>query len=161
MKRAIKELQKHQDMMIKNTYPGYPYQDSVIVDLETNKAYNHFGYESTKDTILNEIYLKLLYMVIGHSKCNKPTWLQDRKIETMDYFCNPLFDSSELYIDNDLAARFYLAIQSALCYIHDNKIEKGYLWACIDCDCEWIECKVFKDYKEIKEYSKEYLVEEE
>ena len=161
MKQEIKLLQKAQKIMRDNMYPGYPYQDSIIIDLENNQAYDHYGRKRSKDKLLKEIYADLLYQVVGHTESTKRTFIQDRHISNIDHFTDSRFDIDELYIDSDLAARFYLAIQSALCEIYDNKITKGFMFACMDADCDYIEVKIFTELKEVNKFVKEYFEGEE
>lgn len=160
-KPEIAELRKHQIAMQNNTFPGYPYQDSIIIDCGANVAYDHDCHKRSINGLLKDIYSRLLYLTIGHTESTKSTWLQNRHISSVEHFTNSLFNPEEIYIDSTLAARFYLAIQSALCDIKDHDKNNAILWACIDENCDFIDCRVFTSLEEIKKYSDEYLAEEE
>lgn len=160
IKPEIKTLKVCRKVMLNNVCPGYPYQDSIIIDFGEGYGYDHSGHKMKKETLLNSLYAKLLYQIVGHTESQKGSRLYDKHISKIEHFTNSMFDIGELYIDSDLAARFYLAIQSALCDIHDNHKDNAILWACIDANCDYIDCKVFTSLDEIKAYQQDYFWED-
>lgn len=160
MKQEIKLLRKIQDKMIDMQYPGYPYQDSIIIDLETEMEYGHYSKGKKGKSTYNEFCRKLLYFILGHEKSTKGTWLNNRHIAPIQEFLDYNFDYESLYIDDYDCARLYFALHSALCECYDNK-EKPIIWACIDEDSEWIDCKIFRTLDEIKQYKDDYFWEED
>lgn len=157
----IEQLLIAQENARNQVYPGYPYQDSIIVDCDNKIAFNHFGYSASEETILYELYAKLLFKVLGDRKATKPTWLNDREIASKEDYCDYNFDSDRLYIDDELATRLYFAIQSAFCEIKDKAIKGAILFAFIDEDCEMIDCKIFTTEQQAKDYLNDSFTEEE
>lgn len=100
----IEQLLIAQENARNQAYPGYPYQDSIIVDCDNKIAFNHFGYSASEETILNELYARLLFKVLGDRKATKPTWLNDREIASKEDYCDKDIGNllkAFMFIDSD------------------------------------------------------------
>lgn len=158
MKPEIKELRKAQRVLHNLQYPGYPFQKSIIIDLEANEAWVDFcGKKQTLKQALLEISPSLLYGVIGCSKMVKGTWLIEQNLGSLDTILNADYD--DFYVDDILIAKFYCALMNLI--YTQKKNDRVYLFACVDEETDWVEAKCFTNMEEIKQYIKDYFTVKE
>ena len=157
MKEEIRILRKCQKVMEDLQYPGYPFQLSIVIDLEDYKAWVDYGKAQVLNRALIDICQPLLYKAVSCDLMTKRTWLQNQNLSTVEQILKAELD--QFSIDDYDAVRFYLALMSAI-YSH-NKNDKVFIFACIDEDTDWVEVKTFTNLAEIKQYYLDYFKREE
>lgn len=155
MKPEIRTLRKCQKVMRDMQWPGYPFQMTIIIDLKEKKAWVDYGKERTLDRALLEISQPLLYQAVGCTLMAKRTFLQDQRLSTAEKIIKADYD--DLYIDNEYAIKFYLALMSTIYNHKREEQEDTYIFGCVDCDADYIEVKEFKKLNEIQQFYKDYF----
>lgn len=158
MKQEIKELRKAQKCMWDNQYPGYPFQLTIVIDLEEKVAWVDWnGKKQPLEKALASIAPSLLYQCLDADNTSKRTFVVDQHLE--DYKKYLEYDDDQFYISQTNICRFYFALNSAI-YNH-KKTDKGFIFACIDDDAEYVDVQVFNDLQTIKNYVKDYFTQED
>lgn len=163
MKKEIKLLQKCQQFMLNNIYPGYSFQLSAIIDIESDKVYDDDEslYSSKTYTIeefLKNITVKLAYRGLGCSKMTKGSWIVEQDLGSHEDILKA--NDEEFYLDNMNAIKLYFALNSAIRTCQKNN-KKSIIFAAIDDELDFVDLKVFNNYEEIEGYYNKYFKEEE
>jgi len=157
MKKEIRLLRKAQKVMEDMQYPGYPFQLTIVIDLEDYKAWVDYGKAQDLNRALIDISQPLLYNAVNCDLMTKRNFLQDQNLSTVDEILKADYD--QFYIDSYNTVRFYLALMSAI-YSHKKK-DKAFIFACIDEDTEYVDVRCFDNLQEIEQYIKDYFTEQE
>ena len=157
MKPEIRTLRKCQKVMNDLQYPGYPFQLTIVIDIEDQKAWVDYGRAQNLEKALTGISRSLLYNAVGCTSMTKRTFLQDQDLSTVEKILNADYD--DFYIDDYDVVKFYLALNSAI-YRH-KKTDKVFIFACVDGDTEWVDVKTFTNLKEIEQYYNDYFTNKE
>ena len=158
MKQEVRLLRKAQKVLSDMQYPGYPYQLSIVIDLEAKCAWvDYEGQKQPLEKALREIAPSLLYQCLWADKTNKKTFIIDQHLE--DYKQYLKYDYEQFGIDNYDCCKFFFALNAAI-YNH-KKTDKGFIFACIDEDTEYVDVQVFNDLASIEKYIDEYFTEHE
>lgn len=155
MKPEIRALRKCQKFMRDMQWPGYPFQMTIVIDLKEKKAWVDYGKEQTLDQALLEISQPLLYQAVGCTLMTKRTFLQDQELSTAEKIIKADYD--DLYIDNEHAVKFYLALMSTIYNHKREEQEDTYIFGCVDRDTDYVEVKEFKNLDEIKKFYEDYF----
>lgn len=157
MKEEVKLLRKAQNVIWNNQYPGYPFELSVIIDLEDKCAWVDYNGEKTDlDSALKEINNMLIYQCLGANNTNKKSFLVDQHLE--DYQAYLKCNEDDFWFDNLNAVRFYFALNSAI--FNHKKNDKGFVFGVIDDDCDYVDVRVFDNKKDIQAYVDNYFGDE-
>ena len=74
MKEEIKLLRKAQKSLWDNMYPGYPFQLSIVIDLEEKSAWiDYCGRKTKLENALMLVSSKLMYVGAGAQNTSKQT----------------------------------------------------------------------------------------
>lgn len=157
MKEEVRVLRKCQKVMDELQYPGYPFQLTIVIDIEDQKAWVDYGRAQNLEKALTGISRSLLYNAVGCTSMTKRTFLQDQDLSTVEKILNADYD--DFYIDNYNAVRFYLALMSAI-FSHKKK-DKAFIFACIDEDTEYVDVRCFDNLQEIEQYYNDYFTNKE
>lgn len=157
MKPEIRTLRKCQKVMNDLQYPGYPFQLTIVIDIEDYKAWVDYGKAEDLNRALIDISQPLLYNAVNCTLMTKRTFLQDQDLSTVEKILNADYD--DFYIDNYNAVRFYLALMSAI-FSHKKK-DKAFIFACIDEDTEYVDVRCFDNLQEIEQYYNDYFTNKE
>lgn len=162
MKKEIKELRKIQKYSWNLMYPGYPFAECVVIDLNKvdENAYEPEGkiwlswYNKKPVRLskgLEQLESKILYQTLGFKGATKGSFIIDPHIDSYKKILKANYD--DFYIDNDYAAKFYMSLVSAIrTYMHKGAIIIGI----IDMDSDFVDVKVFhgkNKWKEINNYT--------
>lgn len=158
MKPEIKALRQAQKFMDDLQYPGYPFQLTVVIDLEEKVAWvNHHGRKQPLKRALAQIWASLLYQCLSADNTYKQSFLVDQHLEDYKKYLD--YDYDQFEIDHYECCKFYFALNSAI-YSH-KKTDTGFIFACVDEDTEWAEVQCFYNLQEIEQYIKDYFSREE
>lgn len=158
MKQEVRLLRKAQKVLNDMQYPGYPYQLSIVIDLEEKSAWvDYYGRKQPLEKALKEIAPSLLYQCLWADKTSKRTFIIDQHLE--DYKKYLEFDYDQFGIDSYDCCKFYFALNAAI-YNH-KKIDKGFIFACVDEDTEYVDVQVFNDVASIEKYVNDYFTVKE
>lgn len=157
MKREIRLLRKAQKVLNDLQYPGYPYQLSIVIDLEEKSAWvDYYGRKQPLNKALREIAPSLLYQCLWAERTSKQTFLIDQHLE--DYQKYLKYEYDQFGIDSYECCKFYFALNAAIC--NHKKTDKGFIFACVDEDTEYVDVQVFNDVASIEKYINEYFTEQ-
>ena len=157
MKREIRLLRKAQKVLNDLQYPGYPYQLSIVIDLEEKSAWvDYYGKKQPLNKALREIAPSLLYQCLWAERTSKQTFLIDQHLEDHQKYLKYEYD--QFGIDSYECCKFYFALNAAIC--NHKKTDKGFIFACIDEDTEYVDVQVFNDVASIEKYINEYFTEQ-
>ncbi len=158
MKKEIRTLRKAQRVLEALQYPGYPFQLSIIIDLEDKVAWvDSRGRKQPLEKALHDISENLLYRCITADSTSKRTFIIDQHLE--DYKKYLKYDYDQFYIDSVPCCQFYFALNAAI--YNDKKTDKGFIFACVDEDTDYVDVQRFSNLQEIEQYIKDYFTSEE
>ena len=158
MKNEIRLLRKAQKVLWENQYPGYPFQMSVIVDLEEQCAWvDYVSHKTNLNEAIAKIYGTLMYVSFGARNTDKRTFIIDQHLEDYKKYLD--YDEEDFYIDNVNAVRFYFALSSAI--YNRKKNDKRVVFAVIDDESDFVDVQVFDNIHDIEEYVKDFYEDED
>ena len=157
MKNEIKLLRKAQKVLWENQYPGYPFQVSIIIDLEEKCGwFDYCGRKESLNSILSKLNNILIYQCLDARNTNKRTFIIDQHLE--DYRKYLDYDYEDFSIDNLNAVKLYFALNSAI--YNRKKKDKGFIFAVVDEDSEYVDVRVFNNEHDIQAYVDNYYGED-
>lgn len=151
MKDEIKLLRNCQRILNDNVYPGYPFQMSVIIDMKTKDAWIDLNRKTTLSAFMQRLNNATVFCSLGTTKANKGSWVQDRTMSSPEEILNA--ESDDFYIDNLEVTKFYFAVNAA---IRECRDKDSIIFACVDCNCDYVDCKIFNKKEDIEKYIEEY-----
>jgi hypothetical protein len=154
MKPEIKELRKCQKALQSLQYTGYPFQLSIVIDIEEQKAWVDGGKEERFDRAFEEVSSRLATQMVFCHKVQKGTWLQEQRLSTVADILKADNDDFEV---NVIYAKFYFALVSAV-FSH-KRADKSFVFACLDADTDWLCVEDFQSLEEIENFRKDYFTE--
>ena len=69
-----------------------------------------------------------------------------------------IYEYDQFGIDSYECCKFYFALNAAIC--NHKKTDKGFIFACVDEDTEYVDVQVFNDVASIEKYINEYFTEQ-
>ena len=158
MKQEIRTLRKLQKILKDMQYPGYPYQLSIVIDLEEKCAWvDYWGKKQPLEKIWAEIAPSLLYRCLDADKTTKRTFIFDQHLEDYREYLN--YDYDNFCVGSLECWKFYFALNAAI-YNH-AKTDKGFIFACVDEDTEYVDVQCFENMDQINKYANTYWFDTE
>lgn len=160
MKNEIKILRKCQKLLSDLRYPGYPFQVSIVIDLEEQSAWiNYCGKKQPLVKALQELYASLMFVCLEADNTSKKTFLTNQHLEPYEKYLE--YDSDNFYIGNINACRLYFALNSAVYNNKKSELTGKYIFACMDEDTEYVEVKLFTSLEQVQQFYNDYFKEAE
>lgn len=158
----VKYLLKVQKCASEQVWPGYPFRDSVIIDLSNDKCYQERTRATTFRNFLKELKNRCFDYVLGCQDNQKGSWyFGEPQLEKAECFTSYDFDDSKLYIDEPLVARYYLAIMSAYNEVVKSKKDNVIIFADVDLNEDYVFCKTYTSVEQAQENFEDFLKESE
>lgn len=160
MDKRLTLLRKINKLAEMRQYPGYPFQLTGIIDLKNDKGmFGSYGRPLQIMHFFERFDSKIAFQAFGSYLATKGNWYNNgHQMANFEKFISYDTKHDDFYFDDIQSVQVWFGLYSAY---RQFKGQDKFIWFIIDNECEYIDIKVFETEQQIKDYMKEYWIEEE